>query len=636
MRSGVALPILLTICIIQESRAWHSWIPPIGDRFHQQNSVDDERLPDMLCTSKVYPPSSRRSILSSSLVATGTLLLSGIPASAISTTSNSLPWVKDPINPKRTPLKIKDAENLGYNLEFVTYFTRFLLNFDPLAQQWWIDKASAIPRRALPDEIFAIRQEQFSKLAASVELGLLQEFPGPDGPSRLLQSLLERFPVVGDTSDAASTTTLTMTDVKQQRALRETKEARRQLALLFGLLNDYQPTAQITKLLASVDNGSITTVEVLEPSPRGFAPDDELPTLELSPPQAGEEYNQAIAKPIMTPTGGLLRIDIIERHEDSASFRKAPTVMISPPAKGGAGGRPAQAVARLRNGSLVGIELTDPGEGYTEDDRIHVRLETEEGSAIASVKCLAVLELRISGVVVANAGNGYAVEKPVRLLLVNKNGIKDLIGYGYPEGLRGSFEAYRQSGDNRVRTFERKLDEPEDEESDGNTRIISGSSSGGGLPPLPFTSKASSSRQLLSLLPQGFGLAYDKETKRYFLVVDNEMMASTYATSPTFASSSRLVPDFGPRGESPIERNMNLDLSTFLRLSLAGAICSSGKSNMALVQPTALHPDLCLTGTPSHASLYLDDIPYSSRLKASTLPSHLWVSLLCRRLYRAS
>jgi hypothetical protein len=490
-------------------------------------------------------------------VTTGTLLTSGTQALAISATS--LPWVKDPINPKRTSLKVKDAETAGYNLEFVTYLTRFLLNFDPLAQQWWIDGASAIPKRAAPDEIFAIRQEQFSKFAASVELGLLQEFPGPEGPSQLLQSLLERFCSLID-SDASSSS---MIDAKQQRLIRETNEARRQLALLFGLLNDYQPTAEITKVLASVDNGSITSMELLDPAPRGFAP-DEIPTLELPAPQAGDGYTQAIAKPIMTPTGGLLRIDLIDGNDHGLFLQKAPAVTISPPSQGG---RPAQAAAVVRNGALVGLELTDPGEGYTKDDSIHVRIETQEGSAITSLRARAVFEQQISAVEVADAGNGYAVEKPVRILLTSRDGKKDVIGYGYPEGPRGSFEAYRQSGDNQVRTLERILDE-------GSDDIVGGKSSGGALPPLPFTSKASSSQQLLSLLPDGFGLAYDKEKKRYFLMVDNEMVASTYAAPP---SSSRLVPDFGPRGESPIERNMSLDLSSFLRLSLAGAICSAGK-----------------------------------------------------------
>ena len=563
----------LTLSVVHQARAWLPLQPSVGcstkrmDFDANQGCDATQQTTNDLTVTGVRP--SRRYFLSSSLVTAGALLTGGTPsqASAFDTSSvMSLPWVKDPINPKRTSLRVKDAETMGYNLEFVTYLTRFLLNFDPLAQQWWIDGASAIPKRSSPSAIYAIRQDQFSRFAASVELGLLQEFPGPQGQKRLLQSLLERFSVSPSTDSDATN------DSKQQRLIRETKEARRQLALLFGLLNDNQPTAEITKLLASVDNGSITFMELLDdPTPRqGFEPGDEnLPILELSAPQAGEGYEQAMAKPIMTPTGRLLRIDVDDRDSDSdvdVVFRSTPLVIISPPSKGG---KAAQARALIEKGSLIGIELTDAGEGYTMDDRIQVRVETQDGSVI-SVQCHPVVEMQISAVEVAEAGTGYAVEKPVRIIVTNKAGKKDVIGYGYPQGQRGSFQAYRLSGDNQVRTFERQLDEME-----GSNVIVSGTSSGGALPPLPFTSKASSSQQLLSLLPQGFGLAYDKERKRYFLMVDNEMVASTYSTSP---SSVRLVPDFGPRGESPIERNMGLDLLSFLRLSLAGAICSSGKS----------------------------------------------------------
>lgn len=532
------------------------------------------------------PSASRRFFLSSSLVAAGTILTSqGTEVWAVSSSSlASLPWVKDPINPKRSSLKIQDAETLGYNVEFVAYLTRFLFNFDPLAQQWWIDGASAIPKRSTQDEIFAIRKDQFSRFAASVELGLIQEFPGPEGPTRLLRSLLKRFcysfdaaevlPSSSSSSSLLSTTTTTL-DAKQRRLLRERKEARRQLALLFGLLNDFQPTAEITKLLASVDNGSIVLVELSDdPTPRrGFGQDKQtqLPTLQLTAPQAGDSYIQAMAKPIMTLTGGLLRVDIIDdnnHRDDVVSFQKAPTIIISPPSQGG---KAAEATALIKKGALVGIELTDPGEGYTADDQILVRVQTQDGLMIPSIKCRAVLEMEISAVEVTEAGNGYAVEKPIRLTVTRNDGTTDVIGYAYPRGPKGSFERYRNLSDNQVRTFERKLDNEVVEEAGDD--VVSGKLSGGALPPLPFISKASSSQQLLSLLSEGFGLGYDKEKKRYYLTVDDEMVASMYSTSPT---SIRLVPDFGPRGESPIERNMSLDLPTFLRLSFAGAICSSG------------------------------------------------------------
>lgn len=493
-------------------------------------------------------------------LATGLLSASGV-ISAVAQLEKahaavpSLPWVKDPLNPKRSTLRVQDAEALGYNLAFVTYLTRFLLNFDPLAQQWWIDSAKEIPSKATSQQIFAIRQDQFSKFAASVGLGLLQEFDGPQGPTRLLQSLLDRFCSMEVTETDSS---------KKNRLIRQTKEARRQLALLFGLLTgDFQPTTEITKLLASVDNGSVSSVELFNDPAllRGYAPGD-TPNIQLPLPQAGEGYVPARAKAVLTPTGELLRLDILEKE---GVFQRVPTVLISPPKNGG---RPAQAIAKVKKGELLAIQLTDPGQGYTMDDIIDVKLEPVEAMLEQPiVKVQAVLEMEISAIEVEEPGSGYAVEKPIRVTLVPPSGRKpEVVGLGYFKGERGSFKVYRLSDDNKLRTFEQALDE----RSGG---VVSGTTSGGSLPPLPFTSKASSSQQLLSLLPQGFGLEYDKEKKRYFLTVDQEMVGQTYSTPK---SSARLVPDFGPRGESPIERDMQLDLPTFLRFCLSGAICSSG------------------------------------------------------------
>ena len=38
---------------------------------------------------------------------------------------------------KRTSVTVFDAKQSGYNVRFVTYFSRFLLNFDNDCQCWW-------------------------------------------------------------------------------------------------------------------------------------------------------------------------------------------------------------------------------------------------------------------------------------------------------------------------------------------------------------------------------------------------------------------------------------------------------------------------------------------------------------------
>lgn len=231
---------------------------------------------------------SRRLFFASGLVSTGAFLLGGEVSNAYAEKTNGedvvqLPWVKDPINPKRSGLRLKDAEKIGYSDSFVTYLTRFLFNFDPLAQQWWIEKAKEIPSSSTLDDIFAIRNEQFGRFSASVELGLLQEFSGSDGPTKLLQDLLKRYSV-SNAEEGAD-------DAKYEGTRRETKEARRQLALLFALLpSSSQPVKEITKLLASVDNASIVSVRMLHESEaegnmlRGYAP-DETPVIEFRHPK---------------------------------------------------------------------------------------------------------------------------------------------------------------------------------------------------------------------------------------------------------------------------------------------------------------------------------------------------------------
>jgi len=88
----------------------------------------------------------------SSLIGAGSWLGYGRPEEALAQTnipsdSNvQFLWEKSPVNPKRSSFRITDAETRGYNLSFVTYLSRFLLSFDPSAQQWWMDRAKEIPK----------------------------------------------------------------------------------------------------------------------------------------------------------------------------------------------------------------------------------------------------------------------------------------------------------------------------------------------------------------------------------------------------------------------------------------------------------------------------------------------------------
>jgi solute carrier family 25 phosphate transporter 3 len=506
---------------------------------------------------------SRRLFFASSLVGAGLSLGGGRPDMALAQTdmpakSNvDFLWEKNPVNPKRSSFRVADAEK-RYNLSFVTYLSRFLLSFDPIAQQWWTDRAKEIPKSASKDEIFNLRQQQFARFSASVEVGLQEDdFVGKDGPRRLLESLLNKFGAPSsDTSEDDS-----------DRFTKETKESRRQLALLFGLLEDSQPTKEITMLLASIDNGTIETVILSEDARSagllgGFSPED-VPILEFPQPEAGSDYNQATGKAVLKPTGELLRIEIIDGGE---GYTEAPDISKALP-EVLPGGEPAIVNTRVVNGVLKNIQLTNFGSGYNQESVIEMKLKPHSGGKPAIIRIIP--DMEIAKIEMDDVGSGYAVERPLKINMVPlAGGEPQSIGMAYPKGKMGSFIAARKPSENKIRNFERALIKDED-------KIISGASSGGDLPSAPFPEKASSSQQLLALLPQGFGLEYDAQKKYYTLSVDKEYQ-KLYPSMTLQAPNRPSVPDFGPRGRCPIERTQKIDISTFLRFSLSGAICASG------------------------------------------------------------
>ena len=141
---------------------------------------------------------------------------------------------------------LQDAEAAGYNVGFITYLTRFLLNFDRDTQQYWISRTSSSSGSSSSGTKRGktSRTELFGELAASVEVKLL-DYRDAQGPSRLLSDLVQRYcPVV--------------TPDTPKRTRREIKEARRQLALLFALLQETQPVRDLTRLLGQVDNASVS------------------------------------------------------------------------------------------------------------------------------------------------------------------------------------------------------------------------------------------------------------------------------------------------------------------------------------------------------------------------------------------
>ena len=595
--------------------------PPVDNTYDNINRITETSsvVDTNSHTTTLYADGvlARRMFFASSLIGVGVSLRSPESAVAAVAQQQQLPppsniqkkksseflWQKSPINPKRTNFRVNDAERCGYNVNFVTYLSRFLLCFDPAAQQWWMDRAQEIPNKntITQDEIFRIRTDQFAKFAASVEVGLQEDnFVGKDGPKTLLESLLKEFggegvPLSDVTSTVDDTTANTYnsnTNDPDNRFTRETKEARRQLALMFGLLEESQPTKEITTLLASIDNGYLGNEVILSNDARSngllrkFSPED-TPVVEFPLPQAGPGYIRASGEAVLKPTGKLLRIEIMEGGEGYAQppdlFEVLSLQAVEQQQVGGENDVAATAAVATAtiasNGTLTAITLLNYGSGYNENRIIEKKLDAPDGGKAAIIRI--VPEMEISKINILSEGTGYAVEKPVKVKLVEKDGGREpeqTIGIVYPKGQMGSFVRDR-SFDNKTRNFERTFIK-DNNNSNKVKVVISGASSGGTVPSAPFPEKASSSSQLLALLPQGYGLEFDTQKNIYILSVDEEYQ-KLYPQMILNSPNRPLVPDFGPRGRSPIERNEQIDLPTFLRFCLSGAICSSGV-NLAL------------------------------------------------------
>ena len=195
----------------------------------------------------------------------------------LDTTDNTpdLKWSASPLN-VRSKTSLFDTE-ITYSVRFITYLSRFLLSFDPECQRWWYAQAAAIPTFSSADEVSELRLRQFGSFSASVEVGL-REYNNREGPERLMNDLLRRY-CDDDSLDRISD--------KSEKVQREIKEARRQIALLFGLMQTYQPTDKITEVLAAIDNATVSDVEIYDGG-SGYAPGYGAPNVYFDAPQVSE------------------------------------------------------------------------------------------------------------------------------------------------------------------------------------------------------------------------------------------------------------------------------------------------------------------------------------------------------------
>jgi solute carrier family 25 phosphate transporter 3 len=543
---------------------------------------------------------SRRTFFSSLLLAPTIAMFSD---EARASNNEFIEWSPSPLN-KRSGITLKAAEET-YNVRFVTYLSRILLNFDDECQRWWFKRASDIPRTASIEQVESIRLNQFGAFSASVEVGL-QEYQGENGPKLLMKNLLMRYGNdIEELKRQRSELKLPpLNDKEEEKLEREIREAQRQIALLFGLLGTYQPTEEITKLLAKIDNGSIEEVKIINHG-SGYAPGYGSPKVTFPPPEAGNDENdRAQGRAILRPNGKILRVDILNR---GFGYSKPPVVSISPPANTEKGGTNEAATAKaylfrdgINKGRIEKIEINYPGQGYGENEVIKVNIsppELSKGGGGEKCSAKAVLEYEVASIEMTNQGRNYATEKPLKVTIenppptsrINLNDPLSITEYAkiVKNGLIPSFDpaiaiAVPVSKSNSYNRFRRdsdiKMQSNPVSTGDGSKPTSSVKISAAGDidsdTPRPFWRIGNtSSSTLLQLLPSGIGLIYDSKTNRYALVAGDSVI--DYDWSDSISPGKPIDPYFGPRGRSPIEREKKLDASTIIRFYLAGAVCCS-------------------------------------------------------------
>lgn len=350
-------------------------------------------------------------------------------------------------NEKR-PIAIKPGEAVQniYETRFVTYLSRFLLNFDPAARSWWF-KQDAVQKGSLninanKKSMPKAQSSLFAEFAESVEVGLSDYFSGPYGSygsvAAAKAGLVANKQVISarpsgrnrDKQNMSKQGVLNLYALLKGRYT--SRDAKRQLALLFSMISskDLQPTEEVRSILGEVDNATITKIELLKPSREkneaasrtspqrgGGYSINKIPKITIdAPPALGSAYKNAILRPLMNPTSRILKINVIDGGE---GYTRIPSVKIYSDT-----GSRCDACAILdRQGRVDSIVVLDPGFGYRLDKRgfppeVYIDAPRNKDGFIneTSRRATAELELEyeIVGVDIISGGNGYvATEFPL-------------------------------------------------------------------------------------------------------------------------------------------------------------------------------------------------------------------------------
>ncbi|KAK7235501.1 phosphate ion transmembrane transporter [Aureococcus anophagefferens] len=448
-----------------------------------------------------------------------------------------------------------------FGKRFVNYLSRFLLAYDGPSRRLWRQRSEEIPLRWTAGQVAKKREEQFGEFLLSVEAGLCGYAPPSDDAGRV---------------DWAAPTA--RAKVRQLFSLLRSRygdrpDAKRQIALLFCLLApEAQPTRSIAEIVAKAEDRAVASVLVLEGgiivdgSRENAAPALEGPA--LPPPFAGKNATAVAGAPRLEPTGAVGKVVVTF---PGAYDRGAPAVTVSPP--GDPDGRPAQAVAVVRNGFCGDVVVVDGGAGYDRSDRIEVTIEAPRGGGAPS-EAFAALAYGVAAVPVLKGGAGFGSSMDLEDVAFAPAGASEILAPPRATLVLGDGAAT----DRRTRGFRRPSFQLPVEV-------------GAGPPSPPSTTRdASLVGPLLSLLPPDLGApTYD----RYADPPRHRFPYAKYATLEEV--EKKAVPFFGAfereRGidalptavTGGVRRDLPLTPDLALRLALAGGACAA--TTRALTSP---------------------------------------------------
>lgn len=313
-----------------------------------------------------------------------------------------------------------------------------------------------------------------------------------------------------------------------------TIEEKRQLAILFTFIDGiHQPVPAISKLIAAVDNASIADVCVLDGG-CGYSPEAPLPLVQLSAPLApgrqrpgdsGQPWQAVARVKELRALGNVQQLRLVSK---GSGYVEAPGVVVSPPSGNGHAAR-ARAILGP-GGSIAELRLLDGGDGYTDRDNVEVSIDGVYDGELAVAA--ADLDFAVATVEVVNPGFGYGSTQDLEVQI--------------------SPPALDANAGGRSATAAAQLST-----TDASTTA--------GTNPDVWLPRRVMLNEFSELLPSSMMPYYD-QTRRRYIIPEVEF------TPPKSATQD---PIFGGLAARPVQRELSLTPTRFVKFAAAGAVCTA-------------------------------------------------------------